>query len=256
MMAPMGKGTRAAGNGNRRRAAEPAPAPGQPQGRPAGYGQDRAQAQPPGAPGAAGQGRGPVQPPAPPRAAERPRSGRGATFSVAMMTLVALTAVGVLAAQAEATAPKVRAGSSNASTSKSTGTKSGTSTSTGSTALPANSGSGTRIVYSPGSHRVWLVENSTVERTMTVVPGTVNAPTGSYTVYGKSPGSIGGDGVTVLYVVKFDSASSTTFGFDAEAGVNGLPAAPTGRTGGIRMTQLDAQLLYEFASVGTAVVVV
>ena len=237
MMAPMGKGTRAAGT--RRHAAEQAsvPAPAGPQ--PHGYGQ--------------GQGGGPAQPPAPPRAASRPRSGRGATFSVVMMTVAALAAVGVLAAQAEATAPKVHAAGTSASTTKNTGTKTG---STSSTALPANSGSGTRIVYSPSGHRAWLVENTTVERTMTVVPGTVTPATGSYSVYGKSPGSVGGDGITVLYVVKFDSASPTTYGFDAEAGVPGLPPAPTGRTGGIRMTQLDAQLLYEFASVGTTVVVV
>jgi lipoprotein-anchoring transpeptidase ErfK/SrfK len=172
-----------------------------------------------------------------------------------MMTLAALAAVGVLAAQAEATAPKVRAGSS--ATAKAGGSKSGTgSTSSNSTALPANSGSGTRIVYSQSAKRVWLVEGgSTVERTMQVVPGTYSAPAGTYTVTGKSPGSVGGDGKTVLYVVKFDSAAATSVGFDAESGVTGLPPAPTGRTGGIRMTQLDAQALYTFASVGTTVVV-
>lgn len=174
-----------------------------------------------------------------------------------MMTLAALAAVGVLAAQAEATAPKVRAAGTTASSTKSTGSKTGTtSTSTNSTALPANSGSGTRIVYSPSAQRVWLVEGSTVERTMQVVPGTVGAPAGTYSVYGKSPGSVGGDGVTVLYVVKFDSSSSTSVGFDAESGVTGLPPAPTGKTGGVRMAQLDAQALYTFASVGTSVVVI
>jgi hypothetical protein len=171
-----------------------------------------------------------------------------------MMTLAALAGVGVLAAQAEATAPKVHAGSASAASTKNTGgSKSGT---TSSTALPAHSGSGTRIVYSPAAHRVWLVQNTSVERTMTIVPGTIAPNAGSYTVYGKSPSSLGGDNVTVLYVVKFDPNSTTTFGFDAEAGVSGLPPAPTGKTGGIRMTQIDAQLLYEFASVGTVVVVV
>jgi hypothetical protein len=171
-----------------------------------------------------------------------------------MMTIAALAAVGVLAAQAEATAPKVRANGASASATKSTGSKSSTATNT--TALPANSGTGTRVVYSPGNHRVWLVQNHTVERTMQVVPGTVAPPAGSYTVYGKSSSSEGGDGVTVLYVVKFDANSSTTYGFDAEAAITGLPPAPTGRTGGVRMTQIDAHALYEFASVGTTVVVV
>jgi hypothetical protein len=56
----------------------------------------------------------------------------------------------------------------------------------------------------------------------------------------------------VLYVVRFGSA----YGFDAEADITGLPPAPTGQTGGIRMAQLDAQALYRFASVGSTVVVV
>jgi len=167
-----------------------------------------------------------------------------------MMTVAALAAVGVLAAQAEATAPKVRANGTSASATKSAGSKS--STVVNATALPANSGTGTRIVYSPSARRVWLVQNHTVERTMQVVPGTETAPAGSYTVDGKSSSSEGSDGITVLYVVKFHS----DYGFDAESAVTGLPPAPTGKTGGVRMTQLDAHALYEFASVGTTVVVV
>lgn len=249
-MAPMGKGTRAAGSSPRRAASGPPPRGAY--GRPAGEGNQ----------GQEHRGPGSQSPPPPPpqsrtaaRAASgRPsKSGRGATFSVLMMTIAALAAVGVLAAQAEATAPKVRAQSANAATTKTT-TKSG-SGSSGSTAnaLPANSGSGTRIVYSPSEKRVWLVENSrTVERTMQVVPGTITAPDGDYTVTSKAPGATGGDNVQVLYVLRFGSQ----YGFDAEANVTGLPPAPSGKTGGVRMAQLDAQALYEFSSVGTAVVVV
>ena len=171
------------------------------------------------------------------------------------MTLASLAAVGVLAAQAEATAPKVRASGSNAGSTKVSSTSKNGSTGSNSPALPANSGSGTRIVYSPTKQRIWLVEGGTVERTMQVVPGTIAPPDGSFTVYAKTPASEGGDGVAVEFVVRFDSSSSTTYGFDAEANVTGLPPAPTGRTGGVRMAQLDAQALYEFASVGTTVVV-
>jgi len=236
-MALMGKGTRAAGSA--RRAASGPPPRG-------AYGGSRDAAQ------------GQVPPPPPEtrsaaRASGRPGSGRGATFSVLMMTVASLAAVGVLAAQAEATAPRVRAQSGSASTTK-TSTKSGSSSSDGAgTALPASSGSGTRIVYSPSESRVWLVEGShTVERTMTVVPGTITAPDGSYSVTSKAPGATGGDDVQVLYVVRFGG----NYGFDAEANLTGLPPKPTGKTGGIRMAQLDAQALYEFSSVGTAVVVV
>jgi hypothetical protein len=168
-----------------------------------------------------------------------------------MMTLVALGAVGVLAAQAEATAPKVRAVGTNASSTKSTGSKSGSgSTAANPNALPANSGSGTRIVYSLSEQRVWLVQGSSVERTMPVVPGTIVATPGTYTVSGKDSSSLGSDDVTVLYVVKFGS-----YGFDADAAVTGLPPKPTGRTSGVRMAQLDAFAIYQFASVGTNVVV-
>jgi lipoprotein-anchoring transpeptidase ErfK/SrfK len=167
-----------------------------------------------------------------------------------MMTLAALTGVGILAAQAEATAPHPSANSTAKVSSAST------SGSSSATALPANSGAGTRIVYSPSRHRIWLVQGSTVSRTMAVVPGTVTPPAGTYSVYAKSPGSTGGDGVSVVYLVRFDANSPTSFGFDAEAGVTGLPPAPKGRTGGVRMEQTDAQVLYQFASVGTSVVVV
>ena len=252
MMASMAKGTRAAGGGRRRAASDPVPAQA-PQTPRAPDPRDQQAG-----PGTRRQAPPPAQPPAPARAQPgggRPRSGRGATFSVVMMTLIALAGVGVLAAQAEATAPKVRSQTAEAASSKGSSSKPGSGTSVSADALPANSGHGTRIVYSLPEHRVWLVSGSTVERTMQVVPGTRPAPTGTFTVYGKSPGSLGGDGVTVIYVVSFDSNAPDTYGFDAEADVTGLPPAPKGSTGGVRMTQLDAEALYKFASVGTTVVV-
>jgi hypothetical protein len=204
---------------------------------------------------------GPASPP-PQRAAaeQRPRkrsSGRGATFSVFVMTMATLVGVGVLAAQAKATAPRVRVPIVTAAAGKSSSKSGSSSTTTSGPALPANSGSGTRVVYSVGERRVWLVSNTTVERTIAAVPGTIAVPDGAYSVSTKSPGATGSDGVQVLYVVRFSASdTTTTFGFDSEAGITGLPPAPTGKTGGIRMAQLDAQALYEFSSVGTPVVVV
>ena len=251
MMAPMGKGTRAAGAGRRRGASDPVPPQAPQTQRPPDPREQQA------GPGTRRQAPPPAQPPAPAPAqgGGRPRSGRGATFSVVVMTLIALAGVGVLAAQAEATAPKVRSQAADAAASKGASSKPGAGSSVSSVALPADSGHGTRIVYSLPEHRVWLVSGSTVERTMQVVPGTRPAPTGTFKVYGKSPGSLGGDGITVIYVVSFDSNVPDTYGFDAEADVTGLPPAPKGSTGGVRMTQLDAEALYEFASVGTTVVV-
>jgi len=226
----MGKGTRAAGQRNRAASSEPSSS-------------------------------GANTPPPPSRRAEpqdsgKPkRSGRGATFSVLMMTLVSLAAVGVLAAQAKATAPSVRAAPTSTAAKSSSKSGSGGTTTTTTYALPANSGSGTRIVYSPSEKRVWLVEGSTVERTMEVVPGTIAAASGNYEVSAKTPGATGSDGVQVLYVVRFAAGSSTTYGFDSDENVTGLPPAPTGETAGIRMAQTDAQALYQFSSVGTTVVV-
>jgi len=190
----------------------------------------------------------------------RKKPGRGATYSVVVMTIASLFGIGVLAVQAAATAPKV----SNTSN-KGTSTASGQPTANASAgsaggggaanaaALPANSGSGARIVYGEGAKRVWLVSSSNaVARTMIVVPGTVPAPTGSFSVTNKLSQVTGTDGTPVQYVVLFNKA----FGFDAVANVTGMPPAPSSRTGGVRMAQADAQALFTFASVGTTVVVV
>ena len=238
-MALMGKGTRAAGSSRRAAPAPPSPAAAP----------NRS---------AAGGPQGSVPPPPQTRSADRqdsggqPKPGRGATFSVLMMTLVSLAAVGVLAAQAEATAPRVHSQGAAVGASKTTTKTGSSSTGTTANALPANSGTGTRIVYSAGQKRIWLAQDSTVERTAPVVPGTETPSNGSYTVTSKVSSTTSSDGVQVVYVVRFGSS----YGFDAEQGITGLPPAPTGRTGGVRMAQVDAQVLYSFAAVGTAVVVV
>ena len=198
----------------------------------------------------------------------RRKQTHGATYSVILMTVVALFGVAVLAAQAARAAPKVSdtAGKSSKSAAQTTATTTASPAAGGSAAnpnaLPANSGSGDRVVYSESGQRIWLVGGGggTVERTFAVVPGTVAAPTGSYSVTRKEPGSTGSDGTQVQYVVLFGqrvvSGENTTFGFDAVANVTGLPPKPTSRTGGVRMAQLDAQALFNFVSVGSNVTVV
>lgn len=222
----------------------------------------------------AGSGRtaanGSGRPPAPAsgsRAAPK-KPGHGATYSVAVMTLAALAGVGVLAAQAAATAPKVSANATAKSTPSAHQPGKATPSGAGSTspapdplALPANSGSGLRIVYGEAAKRVWLVsDGTTVARTFPIVPGNVPAPTGSFKVTSRLSTSSGTDGTPIQYVVLFNNARvdhiSTTFGFDAVANVTGLPPAPSGRTGGIRMAQADAQALWNFSNFGTTVVVV
>jgi hypothetical protein len=183
------------------------------------------------------------------------------------MTLAALAGVGVLAAQAAATAPKVSITAKGSSAPTHQPGASGTP-GTGSSAntpdplaLPANSGSGLRIVYGEAAKRVWLVPNgNTVARTFQVVPGSVAAPTGTFKVTNRLSTSQGTDGTPIQYVVLFNNSRvdhiSTAFGFDAVANVTGLPPAPSGRTGGIRMAQADAQALWNFSNFGTPVVIV
>lgn len=185
------------------------------------------------------------------------------------MTAVALMGVGLLAAQAARAAPKVidAAGKTGAKTGAQPTASTTASPPAGGApanpnALPANSGTGSRVVYAVGAQRVWLVgsNGTTVERTFQVVPGTVAPPAGNYSVTRKEPGATGSDNLPIQYVVLFGQrvvdGASTTFGFDAVANQTGLPAKPTSRTGGVRMAQLDAQALFGFAAVGTDVTVV
>jgi hypothetical protein len=210
-------------------------------------------------------GGGDREPPAPPRREEprpEPGRGRGATYSVVVMTLATLAGVGVLAAQAAATAPRVaQTAKAGPAPSVSTTTAATGSTAPDPNALPANSGSGARIVYAKGAKRVWLVSASNaVVRTMPIVPGTVAVPTGNYNVSSKFSSEMGTDGTAVQYVVTFGEVkvhgSNVGLGFDAVANVTGLPPAPTKRTGAVRMSQADAQALFNFSSDGTNVVVV
>lgn len=239
-------GRRGAGGRGSSRGARALPSQGQAQGQSQYQGQYQGQG-----PGQAqGQGRKP--------------QGRGATYSVAVMTIAALVGVGILAAQAAATAPSVStAGKSptQTATSPSAGAGSSATAAPNPNALPANSGSGLRIVYSLAAKRVWLVSASNaVARTFQIVPGTIPAPTGTFSVNNRQSSTNGSDGTPVQYVVLFNrvkyNGSSASVGFDAVANVTGLPPAPSGHTGGIRMAQADAQALWSFSTYGTKVVVV
>ena len=181
------------------------------------------------------------------------------------MTLAALAGVGVLAAQAAATAPRIavagaKGGGSTQPNQGSSATANSSTAATNPNALPNGSGSGLRIVYAVGAKRVWLISASNaVVRTMQIVPGTVAVPTGTYTVTDKRTNVTGTDGTPVQYVVLFgkvtSNGSSLALGFDAVANVPGLPSPPTSRTAAVRMAQSDAQALFAFSSEGTDVVV-
>jgi lipoprotein-anchoring transpeptidase ErfK/SrfK len=129
--------------------------------------------------------------------------------------------------------------------------------------LPANSGSGRRIVYSNKQQRVWTVEaNGQVSHTF-LVSGRHGLPSaGVHQVYSKVPSSPSGD-LTLPWTLRFavsDRGNPIDF--------HGIPIDPSGHPiepdsllgtpqshGCVRMSQVDAKTLWDWAEVGTVVIV-
>ncbi|MGK5631154.1 hypothetical protein [Streptomyces sp. URMC 123] len=126
-------------------------------------------------------------------------------------------------------------------------------------AVPASSGSGRRVVYSLGAHRVWLVgADEQATRTFEVVPSTVSPAPGEYKVTSRTARIKGSDGVPVENVVRFTSVGNVVVGFSAA--VDGSMPAPNPnaqrKTGGIRESREDGAAMWMFATTGTKVVVI
>ncbi|MBW5481446.1 hypothetical protein [Streptomyces bambusae] len=187
--------------------------------------------------------------------------GRSSSGIVAGLTAAALAAVGFLAYQASATAPAKPAAGTQAQQPAAPAAgpqqpaapqdpaKAG--------ALPENSGTGTRVVYSVSQKRVWLVgEEGRQPRSFTVMPSTVHPKPGTYAVSTRSGAVTGSDGVPIEHVVRFALADNVVIGFSAR--LDGAVPAPdaTKKTGGIRMTRADGDAMWNFATIGTKVVVV
>jgi hypothetical protein len=175
---------------------------------------------------------------------------------VAGLTAAALAAVGFLAYQASATVPadlgKTRtSGASAASHSKAA--RDGRRQ----VALPADSGTDERVVYSLGGDRVWLVgAGDTVNRTYRVTPGSVDPPLGTYWVSSRSNSVTGTDGTPIEHVVRFTVVSGVTVGFSAAVKRAAPKAGPTAPTGGIRQTRPDGDAMWNFARIGQKIVVI
>ncbi|MFF4168498.1 L,D-transpeptidase [Streptomyces sp. NPDC001744] len=124
-------------------------------------------------------------------------------------------------------------------------------------ALPANSGTGERVVYSLAGHRVWLVDGKGgVTRTFPVMPSTVSPPPGAYAVTSRSGSVRGSDGVRIEHVVRFATVQDVAIGFSAAVDGSTPSPDPSKRTGGVRMTRADGNALWAFAVIGAKVVVV
>ncbi|GAA1962299.1 hypothetical protein GCM10009838_18970 [Catenulispora subtropica] len=188
--------------------------------------------------------------------------------SVVLITAAALVGVGVLAVQANGSAPNK---SATTTIDKPAQPQPPSTNQSGQTvtpppdpnALPENSGKGKRVVYSLGKSRVWLVgADEKVQLSAPSVAGTVSPAPGTYPVSKWYTTNQGGDRTAVQYQVLWGpSSNNTKFGFDAVAGLpaDQMPPKPASgtTTGGVRLTQNDALAVWQFATVkGTQVVVV
>lgn len=220
----------------------------------------------------------------------RPRYGRIATLaaSLAVTTVAVLGGTGVLpdsesvadpvatevAHDPEATAPpadgapsSARAGASGAAeleTGADAATEQRPVDPREDTTLPPGSGQGKRVVFSESRQRVWLVEGrKKVVRTY-LVSGSVedNLDPGTYAVYSRSEQAYGiDDSGTMKYFVRFTQGERAAIGFHdipIDEGKTVQTVAQLGTPlshGCIRQRRADAIALWEFAPLGTTVVV-
>lgn len=225
----------------------------------------------------------------------RPRYGRIAVLatSVTVCSVAALAGFGVLgsgSAQAGAktrpasytSSPGQTTGSARASTTPSVSARSVLDTdgpgrspsgsnpsgaASAPTALPADSGTGRRIVFDQSAQRVWLVgaRSDDVQRTY-LVSGSVtnNLQPGSYSVYSKSRWAVGVDDSGVMqYFVRFTQGpTGAAIGFHSIPTHHGVALQTRAQLGTpqshgcIRQNLPDAVALWNFAPMGTKVVVV
>ncbi|WP_433546136.1 hypothetical protein ACQPZG_14045 [Streptomyces sp. CA-294286] len=183
---------------------------------------------------------------------------------VAGLTAGALAVVGFLSYQASANAPDSVAAPSASVSPGATPTGKGKAVKPSPLALPADSGTGTRVVYSLSGKRVWLVDATAPAAsrqkppTYPVAPSAVSPSPDTYRVSTRSLRITGSDGKPVEHVVRFANVDGVTVGFSAAVdGTMPTPGAqPQEGTGAVRMAREDATEVWEFATVGVKVVVV
>ncbi|MEU8568073.1 hypothetical protein AB0C51_06860 [Streptomyces pathocidini] len=192
-------------------------------------------------------------------------AGSSSGTIVAGITAVGLATVAFFAYQANATAPahplKARTGSTAADGSGKTAGSDGGARKKAEKKqahpVPANSGSGLRIVYALNAQRVWLVaKDETPLRTFKVARSSVSPAPGQYAVTSRATRIPGSDGVAVEHVVRFAAVDGVVIGFSAA--VDGSMPDPYAerKTGGIRSERPDGKALWDFAPVGTKIMVV
>lgn len=133
-----------------------------------------------------------------------------------------------------------------------------------STALPPRSGEGRRVVFSESRQRVWLVAaRDRVVRTY-LVSGSAedNLHPGTYEVYSRSEHAVGiDDSGTMRWFVRFTRGERAAIGFHSIPVDDGRPVQTVAQLGTplshgcIRQRMGDARALWDFAPLGTTVVV-
>ena len=134
---------------------------------------------------------------------------------------------------------------------------------TDSVELPAESGSGKRMVMSISQQRVWWVDEAGAEIRTALVSGRANTPqTGTFQVYSKTENATGLDGSKMDYFVRFTKGpQGWAIGFHNIPRINGVPVQTEeqlGQTmshGCIRQAQDDAVFTWSFLDIGSTVVV-
>lgn len=132
-------------------------------------------------------------------------------------------------------------------------------------ALPAQSGTGRRVVFSETGQRVWLVrKNGTVRRTYLVSGSTEdNLDPGRYSVFSRSRWAVGVDDSGVMeFFVRFAHGEEAAIGFHTIPTKLGTALQSRSQLGTpqshgcIRQAKADAISLWNFAPEGTTVVVI
>ena len=130
--------------------------------------------------------------------------------------------------------------------------------------LPADSGEGRRAVFDMSAQRVWIVgADDQVERTY-LVSGSLldNLDPGTYSVYSRSRHAIGiDDSGEMEYFVRFTRGDNAAIGFHSIPTKDGKALQTRAQLGTpqshgcIRQAMPDAIAMWEFAQIGTTVVV-
>jgi hypothetical protein len=132
-------------------------------------------------------------------------------------------------------------------------------------ALPDASGTGRRVVFSERAQRVWLVNADGTVASTYLVSGSVtdNLEPGRYDVYSRSRWAVGiADSGVMQYFVRFARGQNAAIGFHSIPTKNGTTLQTEAQLGTpqshgcIRQKLSDAAVMWDFAQVGTDVVVV